>query len=341
MTLTNKQLVEFVKRKLTVKTSYMWGEFGRKITNSTINQKVTQYRAKKETKDYYKDDRVAHLRSLVGKNYYGCDCTGLYKWFIWSENDKHNPYYKSATDRDTVGMYNAATEKGGIKTIPEIPGLIVYKYGHVGVYIGNSEVVECTLSSFGDGVVKTKLKDRDWTHWLKMPEITYETETTTVQPSKPTTSGKFGVGDTVIISGSLYPSANATKATGKVSNKATKITRYAAGAKHPYNTTGDLGWMNESDIKLVSSTNTNTTTNTTPSASTSKMKVTASTLAMHNSNTRWISKGANSTLIAWIPKGTVITVYPGTEKRLGIYTSIKITYNGKTGYCAKNYLTTV
>ena len=36
-----------------------------------------------------------------------------------------------------------------------------------------------------------------------------------------------------------------------MSNKTTNITRYAAGAAHPYNTTGDLGWMNESDIRLA------------------------------------------------------------------------------------------
>ena len=30
----------------------------------------------------------------------------------------------------------------------------------------------------------------------------------------------------------------------------TYITRIASGTKHPYNTTGDLGWMNESDIEL-------------------------------------------------------------------------------------------
>ena len=33
-------------------------------------------------------------------------------------------------------------------------------------------------------------------------------------------------------------------------DKITYITRIAIGTKHPYNTTGDLGWMNESDIEL-------------------------------------------------------------------------------------------
>ena len=61
---------------------------------------------------------------------------------------------------------------------------------------------------------------------------------------------KFKVGDKVIINGSLYKSSNATTPSSSVKNKVTYITRVAKGSKHPYNTTGDLGWMNESDIKL-------------------------------------------------------------------------------------------
>ena len=322
MTLTNNQLAEFAKKKLGVKSAYMWGEFGRQITNSTINQKVTQYRAMESTKKYYTDTRVAYLRSLVGKGYFGCDCTGLYKWFIWSENDRYTPKYTKATDRNTVDMYNAATVKGDINTIPEIPGLIVYKYGHVGVYIGNGEVVECTLSSFGDGIVKTKLKDRDWTHWLKMPEITYETEP---EPQKT----EFNIGDEVIISGKLYSSSNATNPSGSVTNRKTKITRKVLTAKHPYNTTGDLGWMNTEDITAVKST---------PKPVDYTMIVNVASLALQNNNKRWIGKGKNSTVIAWMSKGETVTYFPGTETKIGQYTSIKVKYKNLIGYCAKNYL---
>lgn len=66
-------------------------------------------------------------------------------------------------------------------------------------------------------------------------------------PSAP--SHRFNIGDKVIINGGLYANSNASSPAGTVSNKITNITRYAAGAAHPYNTTGDLGWMNESDIR--------------------------------------------------------------------------------------------
>lgn len=68
---------------------------------------------------------------------------------------------------------------------------------------------------------------------------------------EPETPQKFNVGDRVKINGALYSSSNAERPAGNVSNTTTNITRYAKGAAHPYNTTGDLGWMNESDISLA------------------------------------------------------------------------------------------
>ena len=61
---------------------------------------------------------------------------------------------------------------------------------------------------------------------------------------------KFKIGDKVRINGDLYVSSNALKPVSSVKNKVTFITRIAQGAKHPYNTTGDLGWMDESSIEL-------------------------------------------------------------------------------------------
>ena len=64
----------------------------------------------------------------------------------------------------------------------------------------------------------------------------------------PGPSSKFTIGDKVVISGPLYISSNAITASGNVNNKTTTITRKVVGAAHPYNTTGDLGWMDESSI---------------------------------------------------------------------------------------------
>mgnify|MGYP003004805223 FL=1 len=64
----------------------------------------------------------------------------------------------------------------------------------------------------------------------------------------PTPSDKFNIGDKVVINGALYVSSTAASPAGSVSNKITNITRKAPGTAHPYNTTGDLGWMDESSI---------------------------------------------------------------------------------------------
>ena len=61
----------------------------------------------------------------------------------------------------------------------------------------------------------------------------------------------FVVGDKVKIKkgAPLYKSSSSLIASSTVkADKVTYITRVASGAKHPYNTTGDLGWMNASDI---------------------------------------------------------------------------------------------
>ena len=66
---------------------------------------------------------------------------------------------------------------------------------------------------------------------------------------QPTPSDKFNIGDKVVINGPLYVSSTALSPAGHVSNKVTNITRKNPGSAHPYNTTGDLGWMDESSIK--------------------------------------------------------------------------------------------
>jgi len=64
----------------------------------------------------------------------------------------------------------------------------------------------------------------------------------------PGPSSKYNIGDKVVINGALYTSSDAASPAGSVSNRVTNITRKNPGSAHPYNTTGDLGWMDESSI---------------------------------------------------------------------------------------------
>ena len=89
------------------------------------------------------------------------------------------------------------------------------------------------------------------TNYAYLDEFPNPSSSTEPAIPTPAPTQKFNIGDRVVINGSLYTSSNAKSPAGSVSNKTTNITRYAAGAAHPYNTTGDLGWMNESDIRLA------------------------------------------------------------------------------------------
>lgn len=60
---------------------------------------------------------------------------------------------------------------------------------------------------------------------------------------------KYKIGDKVIITGELYYSSNDLKPKSYVENRKTTITRVAVGSRHPYNSTGDLGWCDEKSIK--------------------------------------------------------------------------------------------
>lgn len=92
--------------------------------------------------------------------------------------------------------------------------------------------------------------------FIYLPDDVQKIVDNCVNPPKPEEdktngyTGKFKEGDKVVINGPLYVSSTAINATGNVSNKVTEIVLVAKNTAHPYNTTGYLGWMNESDIKL-------------------------------------------------------------------------------------------
>lgn len=166
--MTNIQLVEFCKAALKLPTVYMWGTYGKVLTKDIIAAKAKQY------PNNYSATRQGLLRKRIDGYCRGCDCAGLIKWALWTNGDINAKIvYHGKTDRGSAGLYNAAKEKGPIAVMPELKGLILYKTGHVGVYIGNGKVIECTLGARGDGVVETDISAVKWTHWLKLPEITY------------------------------------------------------------------------------------------------------------------------------------------------------------------------
>ena len=63
------------------------------------------------------------------------------------------------------------TNYGTVSSMPEIPGLMLWKSGHAGVYIGGGYAIEAMGTR--KGVVKTEVSGRGWQGWCKLPYIDY------------------------------------------------------------------------------------------------------------------------------------------------------------------------
>lgn len=164
----NRDLVTYAENAFASGWGYVWGTFGDVLTDSLFAYKLEQY-----------PDGVGNYEDFIRGNWLGgrtTDCVGLIKGYGW-----FNPTTKAIEygtngmpDVGADGMYNAATVKGSMDTMPDTPGLAVWKSGHIGVYVGNGEVVEAMGTKYG--VVRTKLEGRNWTAWLEVPYISYLTD---------------------------------------------------------------------------------------------------------------------------------------------------------------------
>ncbi len=152
---TASGLVEFARSQ--VGCAYLYGAFGQTVTDTLIAQKKAQYPS------MYTDSYVSKALKLKGKTAY--DCCGLIKCYYWQGK------YQAKSDLSANGLYAAATQKGGLASLPEEPGLLLWRDGHVGVYIGQGELVEARGIDYG--VVRAKVKDRNFTNWCRCPFVSY------------------------------------------------------------------------------------------------------------------------------------------------------------------------
>lgn len=158
-------LVVYAKHAWNSGWGYVWGTYGQVLTESLLEYKLQQY---PDGVGKYEDFIRAHW--LNGRT---TDCVGLIKGYGWLDEETLTIKYgtNGMPDVGANGMCSNAKEKGPISTMPDIPGLAVWMDGHIGVYIGNGEVIEA--SGTKKGVIKTQLANRGWTMWLKIPYISY------------------------------------------------------------------------------------------------------------------------------------------------------------------------
>lgn len=198
MAKTNTGLVSYAKAQLG--KPYWYGCFGQLSSKALYTSKKKQY-----PKQYIWSCPASQLGIKVH------DCIGLIKGYLWSDSTSDTtPTYNGSQDVSANGMLEKCKQKGTITTMPDIPGILVFLPGHVGVYIGDGYVIEAKGHAYG--VVKSKLKGRGWKNWGKCPWITYvetsdkpkNTQTSNTSTSNKKTvdevakeviDGKWGVGE--------------------------------------------------------------------------------------------------------------------------------------------------
>lgn len=163
-------LVFWCKRACDNGWGYVYGGYGQLCTEEYLDRQAQLFPG---------DNEAGGQMRTVGEKWIGkrvVDCIGLIKSYAWYDPESGEIIAGSNgfTDCGANSIWNNVTESGEISSMPDTPGLAVWMDGHIGVYVGNGEVVEAQGTN--EGVVKTQLSSRSWTKWLKIPNIEYESE---------------------------------------------------------------------------------------------------------------------------------------------------------------------
>lgn len=162
--LTNTMLVEFCKKVYAAGWVYWYGTYGKPCSQKLYESKKKQYPA------HYTAERASGYKKDIAAGKWCADCVGMIKAFFWSGGQFETmPVYRSnnCPDVSANGMIKLCKETGKISTIPDEPGLVVWKDGHIGVYIGGGYTIE--MRGFNYDCVKRKVKDGPWTKWGQLP----------------------------------------------------------------------------------------------------------------------------------------------------------------------------
>ena len=165
----NLDLVEWAKQAQSHGWGYVWGSYGEVLTQKTLNSKAKQY-----------PDEVGGKADFIKAHWLGrrtADCIGLIKGYGWLNTQTGTIEYgtNGMPDIGADTMFENAVEKGTIDTLPEIPGLALWHSGHIGIYIGDGKVIHAANTQAG--VIISDVSGSGFTHWLKIPYITYTENT--------------------------------------------------------------------------------------------------------------------------------------------------------------------
>lgn len=156
------------------KTAYMWGPWGWPTTEGMIKRA--------ENADVRNKLFSVKAREILNEGFM-FDCVGLFKGIMWGFNGDSTRVYGGAgyirngvPDTNVEGFkkmcYDLSNDFSEI-----LPGELVFMTGHMGIYVGNGNVVESTPKWDG-GVQLSSIyggkKVRKWKAHGKYPAISYK-----------------------------------------------------------------------------------------------------------------------------------------------------------------------
>lgn len=160
---------------------YIWGKYGQvwtaKNQQKLVDRMMTNYgddwrnSADARADDYYMGARYGS--KWVGSRV--ADCSGLFRWAIETLGDSIAHGSNSIYDRYCKSKGELTAENR--KTLR--PGTAVFTYNfttkkhpHIGLYIGDGEVIEAASTQLG--VIKSKITDSKWKHWGELKMVAYD-----------------------------------------------------------------------------------------------------------------------------------------------------------------------
>lgn len=179
---TAEGLAKYAMEWLIKPNIYLWGGTGEFLTDEVLDQKIARW------PEWYTPENVEFRRMLCNRGIKCFDCIGLIQAYLWNDYSQYNTgYYKNDEFITTHDLIAMDIVKHPMNTLPERPGLVLWRKWHVGVYVGNGMAVEATVrtphtnirdSRIG-GLYMSSIKEltqwsgRAWQYWLEYPGIEY------------------------------------------------------------------------------------------------------------------------------------------------------------------------
>lgn len=164
---TGAGLAAFCEQAYAAGMGYVYGAYGQVCTPALRAYYARQY----PSPDLAGPPMEGIAAKWDGKRV--ADCSGLISYYV-----AVNAFGQNPSKRYFI-HYTNSTQIAPISSLPEKPGTLLWKPGHVGVYMGNNTTIEAMGTAYG--VVKTQPMSNKWVKWYWPQQIDYSGNQTFIQ----------------------------------------------------------------------------------------------------------------------------------------------------------------